>query len=396
MMNRDRSPGSDARKVVVVGGGIAGVESALTLALGCPDADVTLVSQWPSLRILPNLVYVPLGMSPSRIDTPLEVALDAVGARLHIGVAERIDRSTQTVICDNAVIAYDVLIACPGTIPAPVDGFPLRSLDDALRLRAALEALPATPHPSIVLRQLHDDAWTAPLYELAMLLRAWLIAIGREHVNVTVATSDSSPFLLFGSVTCSDLVNAALDELGIEVIRSIPHGRIEGISGDVNIDFGPMHARPIPGLGFVDPDGYYRVRADGSIADRHFVVGDAAHLPFKAAFATSWQARRVVQAIGGDLSLCGAEIDGVPITHCEYQMDMVHRTLVARIPCSSHLDHLSADTRADVHTRIDPPDKLQGTLIKQYLHPDRYQMHAPRRFHDWLGMHDMSMSRVRA
>ena len=377
--------GSSGRlRVVVVGGGIAGTETALTIALGHPHADVTLVSQWPSLRMLPNLVYVPLGMSAARIDAPLEPALTSVGARLHVGVVEHVDMAAQRVICDNTSLPYDVLVACPGTTTEPVAGLPLRSLDDALRLRTALEALPLHERHSIVVRQLPDDTWSAPGYEFAMLLRAWLIARGMSQVTVTVATSDSSPFLLFGNVECSDLVAASLDELGIDMIRGIPPGRIEGINGDINIDLGQLRARIIPGLQHVGVSGYYDVRADGSVAEHHFVVGDAANLPFKAAFATSWQARRVLQAIGGDLRRLGETIDGVPVSHCEYQMDMVHRTLVARIPCANRLDHLSADTRAAVYTRPEPPDKLQGTLVNAVLHADGYVMHAPRRFHDWL------------
>lgn len=377
--------GSSGRlRVVVVGGGIAGTETALTIARGHANADVTLVSQWPSLRILPNLVYVPLGMSAARIDAPLEPALTSVGARLHIGLVEHVDWVTQRVICDNATIPYDVLVACPGTTTEPVDGLPLRSLDDAIKLRTALEALPPRESLSIVIRQLPNDTWSAPGYEFSMLLRAWLQARGMSHVHVTVATSDSSPFLLFGNVECSDVVAASLDELGIDMIRGIPPGRIEGINGDINIDLGQLRARIVPGFPHVGVGGYYDVRADGSVCDGHFVVGDAANTPFKAAFATSWQARRVLQAIGGDLRCLGDAIDGVPVTHCEYQMDMVHRTLVARIPCAHRLDHLSSDTRADVHTRTDPPDKLHGTLVNAVLHADGYVMHTPRRFHDWL------------
>ena len=78
-------PRVSLRRIVVVGGGIAGAEAALTLAIGLPASQVTLVSRWPSIRLLPDLVYVPFDISSRRIDVPVE---DLLPHGVHSVVAE--------------------------------------------------------------------------------------------------------------------------------------------------------------------------------------------------------------------------------------------------------------------------------------------------------------------
>ena len=62
------------QRIVIVGGGIAGVEAALTMARGLPDATVTLVSEREVLDVIPNLVFVPFGVNT----VPSTVAITGV------------------------------------------------------------------------------------------------------------------------------------------------------------------------------------------------------------------------------------------------------------------------------------------------------------------------------
>jgi len=89
----------------------------------------------------------------------------------------------------------------------------------------------------------------------------------------------------------------------------------------------------------------------------------------------------VLLSLGGSLEALGESIDGVPISQCEYQMDLVHRTMVVRIAATSHLNNTFADYRAKVSVRNEPPDKLQGTLIKHVLIGDEGHAQVSRRFH---------------
>jgi NADH dehydrogenase FAD-containing subunit len=65
------------RRILVIGGGIAGVESALTLARGLEGDRVTLLTHSEVLRVMPDLVYVPTGVAAHRIEVPLRELLAA-------------------------------------------------------------------------------------------------------------------------------------------------------------------------------------------------------------------------------------------------------------------------------------------------------------------------------
>ncbi|MCW2928729.1 MAG: NAD(FAD)-dependent dehydrogenase, partial [Thermoleophilia bacterium] len=131
------SPSAARRRILVVGGGVAGAETALTLALGLPEDEIVLVSRWPAVRVLPELVYVPFGVNPRRIDLPLD-ALATCGVRVVVAEVTSIDAEHRTVTTTKGVFEADVLIAAPGAQAIDGGHRSLRTLDDALRIRAEL------------------------------------------------------------------------------------------------------------------------------------------------------------------------------------------------------------------------------------------------------------------
>ena len=377
-------------RVVIAGGGIAGVECALTIALGRRDTDVTLIHQWPSLRILPNLVYVPFGVSAHRLDIPIVENLEAHGIRCISGTVEQIDADARIVLVDGAAISYDKLVLAPGTEPVRVAARTLRSLDDALLLRGDLEKIERARHGDVTVLQLPENTWPAPGYELAALLGTWRRAYSLNDVSIRLVTSAQTPLGMFG-IDAADVITGRLDELGVTVISGVPAGRVEELTDSgLTIDMIDLAARRIPGGPPTNLDGFYATGADGSIAPDMYAVGDAADLPFKAAFATSWQARRVLLAIGGDLRNLGANIDGVPVTECEYQMDLGNGSMVVRMPAREHLvgtwTELLAGEDTEIHDR--PPDKLRGTLIRHYLLEAHADKNAARTFQELMREHD--------
>ena len=110
--------------------------------------------------------------------------------------------------------------------------------------------------------------------------------------------------------------------------------------------------------------GWYETTPSFSVARDAFVVGDAIDLPYRAGFATAWQARRVLRALGGDLARLGPTIDGIPSDAVEYQMDLADGVLHARIDCADTLSHpfLGYDAEIDVAPGA-RPDKLVGLLL---------------------------------
>lgn len=366
--SRTGRAGTDQR-ILIIGGGVAGVEAALTLGIAMPESTITLLTRSPVLRLVLNLVYVPFGVPASGVELQLQEALAPVGCcALRIGGVARVRTKEHRVeLTDGSELDWDVLVLAPGTVPAGTNGRRLRTQVDAERLRSELERFEADPtRTSVVIRVLPDNAWSAPAYELAFLTDAWFRAIGRrESVDLTVASCEHEPLHLLGPDPAA-VVAGELDRRSVHVLHDVPHERIGAVCGDVTVDIGGVRAARIRGAGRRGPDGFFPTDAFARIAPDVFVVGDASAFPLKAGFAAGWQARRVLTAIGGDVQRLGARTDGVPHDELEYQMDLGDSTLVVRLDADGcMLDGRSCESSAELCQA--PPDKLRGTLIRQEL-----------------------------
>ena len=99
----------------------------------------------------------------------------------------------------------------------------------------------------------------------------------------------------------------------------------------------------------------------------------------RAGFATAWQARRVLRALGGDPSRLGLMVDGIPSDAVEYQMDLADGVLRAPLECADSLSHPFLGHDADVEvTPGSRPDKLVGLLLHdRVLRPPQVVVSAP-------------------
>lgn len=147
--------GAQEQRIVIVGGGFAGVGAARAL----PDGPrVTLIDRKPNFEFLPNIHEIvsglkkpkTVGLSHERMARDLEQTFvrDEVTA---------IDPAQRTVITASQRIPYDALILAPGGSPAAggVAGAEtharfFRSADEAESVRRRLEVLAGLPGPSHV------------------------------------------------------------------------------------------------------------------------------------------------------------------------------------------------------------------------------------------------------
>ena len=383
------SPRPDLRRIVVVGSGIAGAEAALTLAIGVPDAQVTLVGRWPSVRILPDLVYVPFEIAAQRIDMPVDALLPH-GVHSVVADVLAVDATRRRLTTTAGELEFDVLIAAPGAVPIAGSTNTLRTLDDALRIRAELAALVADAREgerrTITIRSESEDAWTAPACEFALLLGAWLRSQRLEtKIETLLATVDHDAFEWFGPVG-EATVESALRRARVQLATGVPAGRFDALGGDLVVNFGQLEAAVVPGLPGHATSGWYETGSDFSVAPDVYVIGDALNLPYRAGFATAWQARRVLEAVGGDLSRLGADIDGIPSGSVEYQMDLADGVMRARIGKAAMLGHPFLGHDADITVAHGArPDKLAGLLLHdRILQWDASTHDAPLAFRDAL------------
>jgi len=252
-----------------------------------------------------------------------------------------------------------------GIEPTVGETFRLRTLTDAENLYLALEEGAKSDKLSVALRILPDLMWPAPAYEFALLLSHWLQEV---HENTTrdifIVTEDHEAFNFFNHET-SQMITKKLNDHGIDLVYGVPPGRLENLHGDIDIDFDRFRARHLPGSPALNSMGFYDLDDRGLAGDNIYVVGDGANLPIKAAFTSSWQARRVLHQLGGSLDMeC---IGGVPVGFCEYQMDMGHSTMVVKFNADKYFlgHHLVDDIEVAFVNK--PTDKLKGTFIYEDL-----------------------------
>jgi NADH:ubiquinone reductase (H+-translocating) len=132
-------------KVVVVGGGFAGV--AATRALADAPVEVTLVDRLGRHVFQPLLYRVALGdLEPSDVVVPLEALLrDQRNATVLADDVRSVDSARRSVALRSGELTYDALIVAAGAAPEYLghDGWralapPLHTLEDAVEIRGRL------------------------------------------------------------------------------------------------------------------------------------------------------------------------------------------------------------------------------------------------------------------
>ena len=132
-------------KVLVVGGGFAGVKAALDLS-GDDRFEVTLLTSHDNFRYYPTLYHVATGGSRANASIPLKSIFAGSKVELKHGTAHTIDRKAKTVTTkDGETYAYDTLILALGVvtnyfnIPGLKElSFGVKSIDEVERLKAHL------------------------------------------------------------------------------------------------------------------------------------------------------------------------------------------------------------------------------------------------------------------
>ncbi len=145
------------KKVLIIGGGFAGIEAARTLAKKLPvEHDITLISDKSYFEYYPALYRIVTGASPIEACVPL---VDMIPKRVTLKTEKvtSINLSHNTISTDQLFHAYDYLVIALGSVSAYFElpgleslslGF--RSTNEALRLKAHLEELfRKHEHPSV-------------------------------------------------------------------------------------------------------------------------------------------------------------------------------------------------------------------------------------------------------
>ena len=189
-------------RVIVAGGGVAGLEALLALqALAGDRVELTLVSPTPDFVYRPLAVAEPFALGSAR-RTPLADAARAAGATLVHDSLTAVDVEHRTVrLGDGATLPYDALVLATGAAAQPAFGdahvFTWDDSCDAGAMGGLLRDLEEGYSSRLTIVIPPGPGWPLPAYELALLISSEARGMGMAP-EITLVTPEQAPLAIFG------------------------------------------------------------------------------------------------------------------------------------------------------------------------------------------------------
>jgi sulfide:quinone oxidoreductase len=309
-------------RVVIVGGGVAGLEALLALrALAGERVELTLVSPTDWFIDRPMTVAEPFGLgSATRLSLP-QVAAEC-GADFIRATVTAVDDTNQRVDCaDGPGVSFDTLVLALGArarAPFPeAITFGFEGSDQAIR--EMLDRLRRGEAWSVAFVAPTTTGWLLPLYELALMTARELARSNVTGVDLRLLTPEPGPLTLFGS-RLSEGVGRLLEAAGIHSLHATfaklaPGGLMYDAIGLPSSDYlvtlpilGGPELAGVPaaeGPGFIPVDEYGRVKGLRNV----YAAGDAVDFPVKQGGLAAQQADSVAEHVAASY---GADVEPVP------------------------------------------------------------------------------------
>ncbi len=364
-------------RVLVAGGGVAGVEALLTLhALADRLCELTLLDPGVSFVYRPLAVAEPFLLGDPRHYPLAEIARD-VRARLITDQLVAVDDAERVATtASGRRIEFDALVLATGAraVPAYEHAMHWDDRSGHEQLRGLLADIEEGYTKRIAFVIPPGPGWPLPAYELALLTaqQAWGMQASPE---ITLVTPEPSPLAVFGT-QASDTVAGELERAGIRfaggAIAEVQRGhaatvvlqpRGERLEVDRVVALPRLLGRVIEGVP-ADPNGFLSVDPHGRVAglERVWAAGDGIDLPVKFGGLAAEQADAAAEQIA---SLAGADVDPQPFR------PVLRGQLLAGRRERRYMHHVAAGgggegTVAD-HALWWPPGKIAGRRLAPYL-----------------------------
>ncbi len=363
-------------RVLVAGGGIAGIEALLELrALAGDRVELTLADAQRDFTYRPMKVAEPFARGQAARHAMADVARD-VGARLVADSVVSVDDEEQVAhTAGGEELPFDALLLATGAAAEPADehvltwddrsgpdhlGGLLRDVEQGYVKRLAFLVPPG-------------PAWPLPAYELA-LMTARMASDAQTRLQITIVTPEVAPLALFGP-TATAAVAAELNAASIgfhgctyadvekgHAITLVLHPGMRRIEVDRVVALPRLYGRAPVGVpadddGFVAVDPHCKVRGMRHV----WAAGDGLAFPVKFGGLAAAQADAAAQAIA---ALAGADVTPEP-----FRPVLRGRLLTGR--SERFLHHVAGGgggegTVAD-HALWWPPGKVAGRRLAPYL-----------------------------
>jgi sulfide:quinone oxidoreductase len=306
-------------RVLIVGGGVAGLEAALALRhLAGERVAIELLAPGPDFVNRPVTVRNPFAaVTTPRL--PLERLAD-LGVTLHAEALAEVDADRHRVRTnDGAILAFDRLIVAVGAhaVPSVPGATHFAGPRDAGAIEQMLRELAHDPERTLTFALSSAVTWPVPFYELALHSAAALARHGPSRIRLV--THEQRPLERFGP-TASDAIARLLDRADIDVtMAASPQSAFDGAlllgsgglvpAGDV-IAVPRLKGRPVAGMfhdagGFLPVDAHARVPGVADV----FAAGDVTDGPVKQGGLAAQQADAAALWIAAE---AGAPVDPTP------------------------------------------------------------------------------------
>ena len=371
--------GQNARaRVLIAGGGVAGLETLLALrALAADRVDITVLA--PELSFVNRSMAVEQPFKTQRArGLRLENTAAELGARWHCGALDRVERDQHRVITKDGVeLPYDRLVLALGAHP-----------DREWHSEGVLTYHGGRDGPSyrLLLRQLREGrfskvafvkpagaSWPLPVYDLALMTAADCAAHNRSEVELSLITPEDEPLEIFGHAA-SAAIRQLLGDSGVALHTSSyavpnPSGRLNVFPGDRSLAVDRIVTEPRlvgPSLRGIPcgRDGFIHTDAHGRVPnlDDIFAAGDATTFPIKQGGLAAQQADAVAETIAASV---GADIDPQPFR------PVLRGVLLTGAPARYLRADISGSAGDESVVSEEPlwwpPNKLSGRYLAPYL-----------------------------
>jgi sulfide:quinone oxidoreductase len=378
-MNRLARPRGRARpRVLIAGGGVAGLETLLALrALAGDRADITLVE--PALRFINRSMAVDQPFRTQRVrGIRMRDVASEHGARWHRGAIDRVEHQRRVIVTtDRDELPYDALVLALGARPGRewrAEGvLTFHDGRDGPAYRLLLHQVREGRVDKLAFVKPAGASWPLPLYDLALMTAADCAAHQRSEVELSLITPEDEPLGMFGA-PASAAVARLLDDRGVRLhtnsfgvpgrpgwLDVSPGGRRLSVDRIVTEPclVGPrLRGIPCGRDGFIHTDPHGRLPG----LDGVYAAGDATTFPIKNGGLTAQQADAVAEAIAASI---GVDIDPQPFRPVLRAVLLTGGTpqyLRADISGSA-----GDDSTISPEPLWWPPTKLSGRYLAPYL-----------------------------
>jgi sulfide:quinone oxidoreductase len=294
-------------QVVIVGGGVAGLEALIALrALVGDRVAVTLVSQDDWFVDRPLTVAEPFGLgSAARYPLP-EIAAEFDAGFVHASVAAVAAAEHRVSCAGGPDLAFDALILAPGarTRPPFADAIAFGLPGSGRAVKDMLSRLLSGEVRSAAFVAPTMTGWLLPLYELALMTARELARNKVEGAQLRLVTPEDRPLTLFGDQG-SESIGRLLAAAGIEFIgatRTTVRGDDlalgttgESVAVDCAVTLPLMRGPGLAGVPATQPDDFIPVDEYGRVEGLVdvYAAGDAVDFPVKQGGLAAQQADTV-------------------------------------------------------------------------------------------------------